>query len=202
MTLEYCPNCGTKLGTDAAYCHVCGTSVKSFEQPIYRRERHVRKREANEAIWSPISFVGFLIIVGLTFLAYPDLLGRIWSYFHELITLGRLVLPPARLGEPLIYFLNLSGAWGLFFGVVAAALGRSLRRAFSDIIGAFYAFYLASIFTEFYAGMIHGTALVFSAILGLIVVIVANIVVWAALLAYRSAYPRYAEAIETPGPKV
>lgn len=201
MKLEYCPNCGTKLDTDASYCHICGTAVKSFEQPSYRRERRARRREPNEAIWGPISFVGFLVIVGLTFLAYPDLLGRIWSYFREMIDLGMFVLPPATAGEPLIYFLNLSGAWGLFFGVVAGALGRSFRHAMSDIIGAFFAFYIASILTEFYAGIIHGGTLVLYGVLGLIVLIVANIVLWAALFAYHAAQPRY-QPREAPSTKV
>ena len=199
MQLEYCPNCGTKLDTDAAYCHMCGIAIKTYLQPGVRRER--RRRDANENIWGPISFFAFLVILGLTFLAYPDLLGRLWSYFNELNTLGRFVLPPERVGQPLIYFLNLSGAWGLFFGVVAAALGRSLRRALSDIVGAFFAFYVASILTEFYAGIIRGNTLVLFGILGLVVVIIANVVVWAVLVAYRSSFQPYIEQRETPSPK-
>ena len=202
MQLEYCPRCGAKLDTDASYCHMCGVEVKTYWQPNVHREIRRRRRDANEAIWGAISFFAVLVIIGLTFVAYPDLLGRVWSYFNELVTLGKFVLPPESFGQPLIYFLNLSGAWGLFFGVVAAALGRSLRQALGDVIGAFFAFYLASILTEFYAGIIHGTSLALFGILGLVVVIIANIVVWAILLAYRSSFRSYVEHGETPSPKL
>jgi hypothetical protein len=142
-------------------------------------ERFERRQRNSSGIWGVLSFLGFLVIIGLTFSTYPNVIDRIASYFSELATLGRLVLPPANLGQPLIYFLNLSGIWQIILGALRLASARNARGAISDVVSGAYALYLAHLFSEFYGRIIAGHSLVFYGLLGLAGVIIVDIVLWA-----------------------
>jgi hypothetical protein len=187
---EYCPNCGEKTIEGAFFCDKCGARLYSpysspsaeipkgehFEQRWGRRR--ARRRYSNP-LWGVLSFFGFLIILALTFSAYPDLLSRIAAYFNELSTLGRLVLPAEALGLPLIYFLNLSGVFQVALGAIRVADSRDTASGITDIVSGAFALYLAHLFTEFYSSIIAGDILVFYFVIGLAGLVVIDAIVWA-----------------------
>ncbi len=185
--IEYCPTCGQRVSSEgAAYCDKCGsplggdTNTRGSQRQETWMGRRRRPRDRYDPVWGIVSFIGFLVILGLTFLAFPNLISRIASYFEELARLGRPVLPSYNLGEPLIYFLNISGIWGIIFGALGMGFGRGLRRSVDSIISGAYSLYLAQLFSQFYSRAIAGETLVLDAIVGLGLVIIAQIAIWAA----------------------
>ncbi len=186
LRMEYCPKCGEKIPEGGAFCPKCGYSLQPSS---YQRERHVwwEGRGYDNALWGFVSFAGFLIVLGLTISSYPDLFARIASYFREFGIYGGPVLPPDSLGQPLMYFLNLSGIWGIVFGAIRLAVGHSPREAIGNITWGLFAFYLAYILSQFYSRAFSGSSLVLLAIFGGALFLIVNAVAWAAL---RSSFRR------------
>lgn len=178
---EYCPDCGEKVARSAAYCNRCGASLEKYGRTTAPGSmvRRWQRRHASSPVWGILSFFGFFIIIGLTFTAYPNVIDRIARYFSELASLGRLVLPGYYLGQPIIYFLNLSGAWQVVQGSIRLALSRDSRPAIGNIVSGAYSLYLAHLFNEFYLRTIPGHILVFYGIVGLAGLIIVNAVIWA-----------------------
>jgi hypothetical protein len=99
---------------------------------------------------------------------------------------GHPVLPVYGLGQIVIYFLTISGIWGLVAAALRFAFTNSLSRPMRDIVGALFALYIASSFSQFYARTITGWGLVLAFIVGLAIVITAD----AALRIFVPAHQR------------
>ncbi len=172
LRIEYCPKCGEKIPKVGAYCSKCGYYVQSS----YQRERYVhwKRRSYDNVLWGLISIAGFLIVLGLTISAYPDLFSRVVSYLMEFGTYAKPVLPPYSLGQPLMHFLNLSGIWGVVFGAIRLAVGHSPREAIGNITWSPFAFYLAYMLSQFFNQAFRGSPLVLFAIFGAVVFMIVN----------------------------
>lgn len=121
-----------------------------------------------------ITFAGFLVIVALTISAYPDVFTRIINYLESFGRYGYPVLPSYNVGQVMIYFLNLSGIWGLIAAALRFFLTGYRSRAARDGVGALFSLYTANLLTQFYAGAFRGSGLVGLWVVGLVVVIVAD----------------------------
>jgi hypothetical protein len=179
--LAYCSRCGKELAPDAVFCHSCGAKVGEVPPSVggtYRRwERNHRWRhEGRErnGWWGAVSALGFLLIIGLTISQYPDVFARVDAYFDSWGVYGHPVLPAYGLGQIVIYFLTISGIWGLVAAALRFAFTNSFSRPIRDIVGALFALYVASSFSQFYARTITESGLVLAFIVGLAKVVVAN----------------------------
>ncbi len=77
----------------------------------------------------------------------------------------------------MIYFLNLSGIWGLIAAVLRFLLTGSGARAARDGVGALFSLYTADLLAQFYSGAFRGSDLVELWFVGLFAVIIASILI-------------------------
>jgi hypothetical protein len=124
-----------------------------------------------------VSAFGFLLIVGLTISQYPDVFARMDAYFDSWGVYGHPVLPAYGLGQIVIYFLTISGIWGLVVAALRLAFTNSFSRPMRDIVGALFALYVASSFSQFYARTFTGSGLVIAFFVGLAIVIIADVAI-------------------------
>jgi len=174
--LDRCEKCGSEIPHDATYCPSCGSKITftqsrsgwnwGWNRPVYHRREN--------DWWGLVTAAGFLIIIGLTIVSYPDVFNRIGNYLESFATYGHPVLPPHSLGQIIIYFLNLSGIWGLIAAALRFVVTGSGSRAARDGVGALFSLYTAGILTQFYAGAFGGWGLVGMWFVGLVVLIVAD----------------------------
>jgi len=65
-----------------------------------------------DAAWGAVIGVGYLIIIGLTVLRYPDVFTLVFRYLGSWGTYGRPVLPPYVLGQAMIFLLTAGASGG------------------------------------------------------------------------------------------
>ena len=190
--LDHCSNCGSEVPGEAVFCPNCGFRVTHSAFPKVDWDRHPRHIHRENDWWGLVSAAGFLVVVGLTVIAYPDALGRIVSYLESFGVYGHPVLPSYNLGAVLIYFFNLAGIWGLIAGALRFLVTGSGARAGRDIVGALFSLYTADILGQFYSHLFGGWDLVGMWIVGLAVVIVADALI-SLFVPKRIPLPIYSE---------
>jgi hypothetical protein len=181
----YCHRCGKELPEGATYCPSCGAKVGEYSPADYWRERWRWERERRprreweplDAAWGAIRAFGYLIILGLTIVRYPDVLVLIFRWLESWGTYGYPVLPPYALGMVVIFLLTAGGIWGLVSSALRLAFTSRFRRPMRDIVGAVFSLYVAYIFAEFYAKAIRGSGLVFAFFVGLAAMVLVNAVI-------------------------
>ena len=117
-----------------------------------------------------------LIILALTWLSYPDILTMLTDYFQSWAIHMGPVLPPQRLGAAIIFFLNLSGVWGLIIGGLRIVFMHHPRRAVGNVAGGVFAIYLAYILSGYYAGTVAANTLLPLFLVGLGILIIINVI--------------------------
>jgi hypothetical protein len=174
--MRYCNNCGKEIPQDAVYCPECGSSIAVGASPrTWWNRNSERNRYGRENDWwGLVTAIGFLVIIGLTIAAYPDVFSRVIRYLESFGTYGHPVLPPYYLGQVMIYLLNLSGVWGIIAAALRFVLTGSASRAARDGVGAIFSLCTASILTRFYEGFFNGWGLVGMWIVGLVILIIAD----------------------------
>jgi hypothetical protein len=127
-----------------------------------------------DAVWGAVRAVGFLIILGVTIVEYPNVLTLISKYLDSWQTYGHPVLPPHALGLVIIFLFAASGIWGLVSSGLRLGFSRRIRKPLRDIVGALLSLYIAFILGEFYAHAVGGAGLVLLFFVGLAGVVLAN----------------------------
>lgn len=181
----YCHRCGKELPPDSAYCPSCGTKVGGgspadywWERRRWQRERRPRHEwNPMDAAWGAVRALGFLVIIGLTIVQYPDVFALIIRYLNSWGTYGYPVLPPHALGQVVIFFFAACGVWGIVSAGLELGFSSRLRRTIRNAVSAMFSLYVAYIFTLFYAGTIRGTGLVLDFFVGLGVMVVVSALV-------------------------
>jgi len=140
---------------------------------ISARETSAHKKR--DSFWV-VPTVGFLITVALTLLIYSDLPQDIIVYFKTFERYGGLVLPPYNIGQALIFFFSISGMWGLVAASLRYVFRHPAKKVVEDVMGGFFAFFLAFILSAYYSGIITGRKLILIFIVGLIAVIAINVI--------------------------
>lgn len=177
QSMKYCNNCGKEIPQGAVYCPECGCSVASTTQTRWNwNSDHNRHRRENDW-WGLVTAIGFFVIIGLTIAAYPDVFSRVIRYLESFGTYGHPVLPPYYLGQVIIYLLNLSGIWGIIAAALRFVLIGSASRAARDGVGAIFSLYTASILTRFYEGFFNGWGLLGMWIVGMVILIIADVLI-------------------------
>jgi len=178
----YCQKCGKELPQNSAYCPSCGAKAGGYSSADYWWERRRWERERRprrewdpmDAAWGAVRAVGFLIIIGLTIVLYPDVFVLLFRYLESWGTYGYPVLPPYALGQVIIFLFTASGVWGLVSSGLRLGLSSRLRRPMRDIVSAVFALYVAYTLSQFYGRTIRGAEFVLAFFVGLAVMVIIN----------------------------
>jgi len=136
-----CPKCGVKIEKDAEFCRSCGTRLvaetsKPLEKESYVQEREVcfGEGERRRDYSGLVSFGIFLLIVGIIFLANPNLVSDFRLWIEKLTTEKTLSRPPQGLIDSAALFFGLIALSNFVMVGVRFMAHQRLRRVLGDIL--------------------------------------------------------------------
>lgn len=114
-----------------------------------------------------------LILFAVTYMSYPISASTMIEYFKGMGQQGVFIKPPSILLDASIFFFYASGGWGIVLSGLRIVFERSVKKASSDLIGAFFSIFLALLTTNYAADVVTArTTLAFFVIgLGSIVIV-------------------------------
>lgn len=129
-----CPKCGAKREKDDKFCHSCGASLTEEKKELPEREVCFGERERRRDYLGLVSFGIFLLIVGIVFLANPNIFSHINSWVQEMAEKKTLLRPPQDLIDSASLFFVLIGASNFFMAGIRLVGDKAVRRIFADIL--------------------------------------------------------------------
>jgi hypothetical protein len=198
--MTFCTRCGKELKEGDDFCSRCGARVggegaggrwegRWGDHWELRWQRHRWRETERDGLWGAFRGFGFLIILGLAVILYPDVFSLIVLYFKSWGTHGYPVLPGHALGDVIVFLLYAGGVWGLFTSLLRLVFSHRLRRPLRHAVGALFSLYFAYALTRFYAGAMRGSGLVFAFFVGLACLVLANALIFALVPRRRGVGP-------------
>jgi hypothetical protein len=139
--MALCPKCGAKIKEDDKFCPHCGEplAAKTSEQPMkesYARERDIcfGGGERRPDHLGFVSFGIFLLIVGVIFVANPNMVSDFRLWIERLASEKALSRPPQGLITSATLFFGLIGLSDFFMVGIRLMTVRAGRRALSDVL--------------------------------------------------------------------
>jgi hypothetical protein len=136
-----CPKCGAETEKDDEFCRVCGTRLiaetgESVEKrsPVYEGEVCFGERERHRDYSGLVSFGVFLLIVGIIFIANPNLISDFRLWIEDMRTQETLLRPAQGLIDSAALFFVLIGISDFFLAGVRFMAHQRLRRVLSNIL--------------------------------------------------------------------
>jgi hypothetical protein len=141
IAMATCPKCGADIGKDEEFCHSCGAPLKAEASKPTEKESHPREREVcfgegerHRDYLGLVSFGIFLVIVGITFVANPDMFSQFRTWSEQMSTQKSLLRPPQELIDSATLFFALIGASNFFLAGVRLVADKALRRVLADVL--------------------------------------------------------------------
>ncbi|HEY4674665.1 MAG TPA: zinc-ribbon domain-containing protein [Candidatus Bathyarchaeia archaeon] len=136
-----CPKCGAETRDEDLFCRSCGASLTAKPEQQPEKETRVRERETcfgeteHRRDYSElVSFGIFLLIVGVIFIANPNLISDFSSWVETMAREKALSPPPGGLITSATLFFAVVGLSNFFFASVRYVSGRPRRRVLSAIL--------------------------------------------------------------------
>jgi hypothetical protein len=141
MRMPTCPKCGAEAEKDDEFCRFCGTRLvaetsKPLEKESYAQEREVcfGEGERRRDYSGLVSFGIFLLIVGIIFLANPNLISDFRLWIERLTTEKTLSRPPQGLIDSAALFFGLIALFNFVMVGVRFMANERMRRVLADIL--------------------------------------------------------------------
>lgn len=136
-----CPKCGTETEKDDEFCRFCGTRLVAETSEPLEKETSVQEREVcfgegerRKDYSGLVSFGIFLLIVGVVFLANPNVISNFSSWVEQMTTAKKLSRPTQGLIDSATLFFGLIGLSNFFLAGVRFMVHQRLRRVLTDIL--------------------------------------------------------------------
>jgi hypothetical protein len=144
--LETCPKCGKETGKDDQFCQFCGASLKvDMETPVKPAEQADEQKYTSEPEYcfgeheryadytGLVSFGIFLLIIGIIFVANPNIFSQLNSWTNKMSQAQKLLRPPAGIINSAVLFFALVGLSDFFVSGIRLVTHRRRRRALRDV---------------------------------------------------------------------
>jgi len=182
-----CPKCGAEVKEDDRFCPYCGAFLASkTSKPLVEEKSLAREREAclgagrRDRDYLGLVSLGFLlIIVGIIFVANPDIVSDFSSWIEQMTEEQALKRPPLGLITSATIFFLLIGLSNFFLAGVRLMFDKVRRRVLADI--------LSGVALVLFAYLIHlygGYALAWQMVLAIEVVVCGLLVVLYSTMRY------------------
>ena len=135
-----CPKCGADMEKTDLFCPSCGTQLNTEQSKASEEETHVREGdvcfevEHRRDYTGLISFGIFLLIVGIVFIADPNMISSFNSWIEGMTRAKSLSRPPLDLIDSAALFLGLIGLSEFFLAGVRFIAYRLTGRTLSNIL--------------------------------------------------------------------
>ena len=136
-----CPKCGAVTEKNDEFCRVCGARLvgetsESAEKksPVPEREVCFGEGERYRDYSGLASFGVFLLMVGIIFLANPNLISDFSSWIERMRTQETLLRPTQGLIDSAALFFALIGISNFFLAGIRFMARQRLRRVLSGIL--------------------------------------------------------------------
>jgi hypothetical protein len=140
MVMPTCPKCGAEIEKDDLFCRSCGAQLTTEPSKAYEKETHVREGdvcfevEHRRDYTGLVSFGIFLVIVGIVFIANPNVISSFSSWTEQMAKAKSLLRPPQDLIDSAALFFGLIGLSDFFLAGVRFIAYRVTRRVLSNIL--------------------------------------------------------------------
>jgi hypothetical protein len=140
MRMPTCPKCGAETEKDDEFCRFCGTRLVAETRPLEKegsaQEREVcfGEGERHRDYSGLVSFGILLLIVGIIFLANPNVVSDFRLWIERLTTEKTLSRPPQGLIDSAALFFGLIGLSDFFLAGVRFIADKRMRRVLVDIL--------------------------------------------------------------------
>jgi DNA-directed RNA polymerase subunit RPC12/RpoP/drug/metabolite transporter (DMT)-like permease len=135
-----CSKCGAEIEKDDLFCPYCGAQLTTQPSKEYEKETYVHGRdvcfevERRRDYTGLISFGIFLVIIGIVFIANPNVTSNFSSWTEQMTKAKSLSRPPQDLINSAALFFGLIGLSDFFLAAVRFIAHRVTRRALSNIL--------------------------------------------------------------------
>lgn len=137
-----CPKCGAKTDESDVFCRSCGASIPVKTDKPYKEETYVRERgECFGEVERPrkdylglVSFGIFLLIVGIIFIANPNLISQFSSWVEQMAKEKVVKRPPTELIFSATLFFGIIGTSDFLIAAIRFLTDKSKRRVLVDIL--------------------------------------------------------------------
>lgn len=157
-----CPECGTKTKEDDKFCGSCGASLTTKTDKQSIEKRHYRERdvcfegERRTDYTGLVSFGIFLLIVGIIFVANPNLVTDFRVWVEEMTNRETFLKPPLGLINSATLFFGLIGVSNFFVAGVRFITYKRMRRVLGGVLSG-VAFVVFSYLLHLYgSGVLRG----------------------------------------------
>jgi len=135
-----CPKCGAEIEKNDLFCRYCGARLMTEPSKAPEKETHVRERdecfevEHHRDYTGLISFGIFLVIVGIVFIANPNVISSFSSWTQQMTKAKSLLRPPQDFIYSAALFFGLIGLSDFFLAGVRFIAYRVTRRFVSNML--------------------------------------------------------------------
>jgi len=155
--MPYCPRCGKEVINKISFCPQCGGALGATTQlDTSRIQETVPIRSSVSKgldLLGLISAGVIIILVGLTYYRYMIDLSMISNYIQNMADKKVFIKPPLALLNPMIFFFNAVGVWGIVLSGLRIALEKNIRKAMGNFCGCLFSFFCAFLLTNYAANV-------------------------------------------------
>lgn len=176
-----CPKCGAEVDKDDQFCGSCGASLTAKAEGSPVKEHYVREGDVCFEAGRPADYTGlvsfgiFLLIVGIIFVANPNIISdfRVWG--QAMTNTNAFAKPPLGLINSAALFFGLIGVSDFFVAGLRFVVQKRRRRVLRGALNGVGLVVLSYLLYLYGKGTLRGLSVLAleAVVIGLLVIVYA-----------------------------